>query len=102
MSYPDLVIRISEIYKKGQKSAAIAVNTNLVKTYWNIGHYIVEYEQRGGAKAQYGRGLLQKLSSDLTMAYGKGLSLSNLKRMRQFYLTYPIDAELPHQLSWTH
>lgn len=62
----------------------------------------MEYEQKGGAKAQYGKGLLQKLSNDLTMAYGKGLSLSNLKRMRQFYLVYPIGAELPHQLSWTH
>ena len=101
-NYKNLLKQISNIYFQGQKKASIAVNTHLVKTYWYIGQHIVEYEQEGSAKAQYGKGLLQELSKDLVLAHGKGFSLSNLKRMRQFYLVYPIGAELPHQLSWTH
>ena len=89
-SYQNLLVRISDIYKDGQKAAAIAVNTNLVNTYWHIGQYIVEFEQEGNLKAEYGKGLLQKLPKDLTLSHGKGFSQSNLKRMRQFYLVYPI------------
>jgi predicted nuclease of restriction endonuclease-like (RecB) superfamily len=101
-SYQDLLIKISDIYQDGQKAAAFAVNTNLVNTYWHIGQYIVEFEQEGSAKAEYGKGLLQKLSKDLTLSHGKGFSQSNLKRMRQFYLVYPIGAKPSHQLSWSH
>jgi predicted nuclease of restriction endonuclease-like (RecB) superfamily len=100
--YQNLVKQISETYLQGQKRAAAAVNTNMVETYWLIGQYIVEFEQGGKIKAQYGKGLLPKLSKDLTLAHGKGFSLSNLIRMRQFYATYSIYAELPHKLSWTH
>jgi predicted nuclease of restriction endonuclease-like (RecB) superfamily len=53
-------------------------------------------------KAEYGKALLPNLSKDLTRSIGKGFSLSNLKRMRQLYVLYPIGAELPHQLTWTH
>jgi predicted nuclease of restriction endonuclease-like (RecB) superfamily len=74
----------------------------LVVTYWKVGQYIVEYEQKGKERAVYGKGLLENLSKDLTLLHGKGFSLSNVKRMRQFYITFPIGAELPHQLSWTH
>lgn len=100
--YQGLVSQISEIYSQGQKQAVLAVNAHLVKTYWSIGHDIVEFEQKGSAKAEYGKNLLEKLSRDLSILHGKGFSHSNLKRMRQFYLAYPIGAELPHQLSWTH
>lgn len=64
--------------------------------------YIVDFEQNGQERATYGSGLLENLSKDLSMRHGKGFSLSNIKRMRQFYLTYPIGAEAPHQLSWSH
>ncbi|MEO7316803.1 MAG: DUF1016 N-terminal domain-containing protein [Ginsengibacter sp.] len=101
-NYKRLLNHISNIYLQGQKKASIAVNTNLVNTYWHIEQYIVEFEQEGSAKAEYGKGLLQDLSKDLALTHGKGFSLSNVKRMRQFYLVYPIGAELPHQLSWTH
>jgi predicted nuclease of restriction endonuclease-like (RecB) superfamily len=74
----------------------------LVVTYWKVGQYIVEYEQKGKERAVYGKGLLENLSKDLSLLHGKGFSLSNVKRMRQFYITFPIGAELPHQLSWTH
>jgi predicted nuclease of restriction endonuclease-like (RecB) superfamily len=100
--YQELIRQISETYLHGQKQAVISVNSHILDTYWKTGHYIVEYEQAGKAKAGYGKGLLENLSKDLALLHGKGFSLSNLKRMRQFYLVYPIGAELPHQLSWTH
>ena len=53
-------------------------------------------------QSRYGKSLLPKLSKNLSLAHGKGFSLSNLKRMRQFYIVFPIGAEAPHQLNWTH
>jgi predicted nuclease of restriction endonuclease-like (RecB) superfamily len=100
--YGNLVERISDTYTQGRKNATIAVNQHLVETYWRIGQYVVEFEQDGKTKADYGTALLPRLSKDLTLSLGKGFSLSNLIRMRQFYNTYPIYAELPHKLSWTH
>jgi hypothetical protein len=87
---------------QGLRQAVLAVNSHLVDTYWKVGQYIVEFEQKGEERAVYGKGLLEKLSNDLSLLHGKGFSLSNLKRMRQFYVVYPIGAEVPHQLSWTH
>lgn len=101
-NYNNLVSTITETYIQGRQNAVITVNKYLVETYWKIGQYIVEFEQEGNAKAQYGKKLLPTLSKDLSLTNGKGFSLSNLKRMRQFYLTFPKSAELPHQLSWTH
>lgn len=101
-NYGNLVDRISDTYTQGRNNATIAVNQYLVETYWKIGQYVVEFEQDGKEKADYGKALLPRLSKDLTLSLGKGFSLSNLIRMRQFYNTYPIYAELPHKLSWTH
>lgn len=100
--YRSLVEQISEAYKQGRRRVSIAVNTHLVNTYWAIGQHIVEYEQGGEERAIYGKQLLLQLSKDLTPHLGKGFSRSNLQRMKQFYLSYPICAELPHKLSWTH
>jgi len=100
--YKRLIERISSTYLQGQKCAATAINTLLVETNWGIGQYIVEFEQRGKSKAQYGKNLLEKLSKDLNILHGKGFSQSNLRRMRQLFVAYPIRAELPHKLSWTH
>jgi predicted nuclease of restriction endonuclease-like (RecB) superfamily len=99
--YKSLLNQISTTYNLGRQKAVMAVNTNMVETYWNIGQYIVEFEQGGQVKAQYGAGLLERLSKDLSIEHGKGFSLSNLKRMRQFYITYPISATLSHQLGWS-
>jgi predicted nuclease of restriction endonuclease-like (RecB) superfamily len=101
-NYRSLFTAISETFKDGQKKAIISINIHLVNTNWRIGQYIVEFEQHGKNRAQYGASLLENLSKDLTLTHGRGFSLSNLKRMRQFYQTYPIGAEVPHQLSWTH
>ena len=100
--YRELISQISETFVHGQRKAVHAVNSFLVETYWKIGQYIVEYEQGGSRKAEYGKKLLEQLSKDLSLLHGKGFSLSNVKRMRQFYVSFPISAEVPHQLSWTH
>jgi predicted nuclease of restriction endonuclease-like (RecB) superfamily len=101
-TYQNLLNSISDTYTNGRQKAIMAVNTNMVETYWKIGEYIIEFEQGGTVKAKYGKALLENLSKDLLRVHGRGFSLSNLKRMRQFYLRYQISAELPHQLSWTH
>lgn len=100
--YKQLVNQITITYLQGQKKAVAAVNNYHLETYWQIGQYIVEFEQGGDTKAQYGKGLLQNLSIDLMLAHGRGFSQSNLIRMRQLYISYPICAELPHKLSWSH
>ncbi len=101
-NYKSLVSQISEIYVQGRDKAAIAVNIHLIDTYWKIGQYIVEFEQRGKERAEYGTALLKKLSRDLKLQHGKGFSLSNIKRMRQFYLVFPKGATASHLLSWSH
>ena len=101
-NYQSLVSQISETFSNGHQKAVMAVNSNMVDTYWKIGQYIIEFEQYGNLKAQYGAKLLEKLSKDLTLLHGKGFSLSNLKRMRQFFICYPISATLSHQLSWSN
>jgi DUF1016 N-terminal domain len=100
--YNTHVERIANHYELGVAKVVSYVNSEIVATYWQIGQYIVEFEQGGNTKATYGKSLLENLSKDLSLMYGKGFSLSNLKRMWQFYINFPISAELPHQLSWTH
>lgn len=100
--YQNLLQLISARYEEGRRNATITVNSVLVATYWAIGRYIVEFEQNGKTRAEYGTRLIPSLSKDLTVIHGKGFSVSNLKRMRQFYSVYPNSAELPHQLSWSH
>lgn len=72
-----------------------------VATYWEIGRNIVEFEQAGSIKAEYGSELLKRLSRDLTDIYGKGFSHSNLVYMRKLYLTYPKSQTLSDFLSWS-
>jgi predicted nuclease of restriction endonuclease-like (RecB) superfamily len=100
--YQDLVQQISTVFAHGQARAIAAVHSYLVETYWKIGQYIVEYEQKGREKAVYGSALLENLSRDLKMLHGKGFSRSNMQRMRQFYLVYQICAKPSHKLSWSH
>ena len=88
-SYKELVEAIGKTLSEGRNKAIQTVNATLVKTNWQIGHYIVEYEQKGKERAEYGAELLNRLSRDLTNAYGKGFSRSNVFQMRQFYLAFP-------------
>ncbi|MEX1027196.1 MAG: DUF1016 N-terminal domain-containing protein [Candidatus Paceibacterota bacterium] len=100
--YQELVGRISEVYRAGQARAYQAANHHLTETYWQIGHDIVEFEQGGKVRAEYGKALLVNLSRDLTLRHGRGFSRSNVSRFRQFYLLYPICAKASHKLSWSH
>jgi len=101
-TYSQLLNQISATYKEGRSGASVAVNRHLLQTYWSIGKYIVEFEQSGQERAAYGDKVIKKLSKDLLILHGKGFSLSNLKRMRQFFLVFPKGATVSHLLSWSH
>jgi len=100
--YNQLVNSIGELLESARKQVARTINTILVKTYWGIGKMIVEYEQKGGEKAEYGTELLTKLSKDLSLKYGKGFSKSNVYLMRLLYIKYPKFQTLSGKLSWSH
>ncbi len=77
-AYQDLLQNIGGALHTARLQAAQAVNTLLVQTYWRIGQHIVEFEQGGKEKAEYGSGLLDRLAKDLSALYGKGFSRSNV------------------------
>jgi len=101
-TYRQLLDQISETYIQGRVEAVRAVNAQITKTYWQVGRQIVEFEQGGKSKAEYGKALIDNLARDLGLRHGRGFSRSNLIRSRQFYLAWPIGATLSHQLSWSH
>jgi predicted nuclease of restriction endonuclease-like (RecB) superfamily len=101
-SYSSLKKEISQLLIAGREQAGRAVNTILVQTYWQIGRHIVEFEQGGEAKSEYGSNLLDRLSRDLTLEFGKGFSRSNLVYMRKLFISFPISETLSHKLSWSH
>src|SRR5690606_15530144 len=100
--YRNLVQQILTTYEEGRKKAIQAVSSQSVRTYWEIGQYIVEFEQGGANRAKYGKALLERLSIDLSALHGQGFSRSNLNHMRAFYIKYPICETLSHKLSWSH
>ena len=100
--YNSLLKDIGALLTEGRKQAFRAVDNILVKTYWNIGMRIVEHEQQGEEKAEYGSRLLKDLSRDLKAEYGKGFSRSNLQYMRILYIKYPKYQTLSGKLSWSH
>ena len=99
----DFFEKISELLKKARQKAIYSVNQTMVYTYYEIGKIIVEEEQKGKIRAEYGKRILQELSHRLTNEFGKGFSQRNLEQMRQFYLTYSktqtVSAEF--RLSWS-
>jgi hypothetical protein len=84
----DLFRRIVEILDGARRRVARAVNSTMVQTYWEIGRQIVQVEQAGEQRAEYGEQVLAQLSERLTRRFGRSFSLPNLKRMRRFYLVY--------------
>ena len=78
------------------------INTIMVQTYWEIGRTIVEEQQQGKEKAEYGKYLLENLSKELTNKFGKGFSKRNLEQFRKFHLTFPIAQTVSTQLGWSH
>ena len=88
--YGRLVSGISGLLAQARRSAARSVNALLTATYWEIGRRIVEYEQRGRPRAEYGERLLIRLAIDLTSKLGRGFSRANLQQMRLFYSGWQI------------
>jgi len=100
--YRELLEQISQTYTQGRVRAVQAVNAQITETYWQVGRHIVEFEQGGKTRADYGKALIASLAQDLGLRHGKGFSRSNLVYMRLLYLRYPISQKPSHQLSWSH
>ena len=102
MPYEDIYSKIKETLLLSRDQAYSAVNFAMVQAYWQIGRIIVEHEQNGNARADYGKSVLQELSSRLTKDFGKGFSVRTLQQMKKFYVTFPNTNALRSQLTWTH
>lgn len=100
--YKKLVQDIGALLAEGRKQAFQKVDNIVTITYWRIGRRIVEHEQAGAEKAEYGSRLLKDLSRDLKAEYGKGFSKSNIYTMRLFYLKYKKFQTVSGKLSWSH
>lgn len=100
----DLYNKIACLLEEARRKVASAVNIAMVYTYFEIGRIIVEDEQNGNSRAEYGKEVLKSLSERLTRKFGKGFSVTNLKQMRDFYQSYSIRQTLSDQfyLSWSH
>ena len=97
-----LLNSLSELIRQARQKALRVVDTLQVQTCWNMGRHIIEYEQAGAARAEYGKQLLPTLAKALTAEFGKGFDASNLRYMRLFYQAFPNCDALRHELSWTH
>lgn len=100
--YQQLIDKIGDTYQSAKSKVVSAVNTEMLNAYWQIGRDIIEFEQGGKLKAEYGKQLLLNLSKDLTIKHGKGFSRSNLQYMRLLYRYYPICQTLSGKLTWSH
>ena len=100
--YEDIYSEIKETLLLSRSQAYSAVNFAMVQAYWQIGRIIVEHEQNGNARADYGKAVLQELSSRLTKDFGKGFSVRTLQQMKKFYVMFPNTNALRSQLTWTH
>lgn len=100
----DFYSRILDLLKTARKTVVQSVNKTIADTYFEIGRLIVEEEQNGKSKAEYGQNLINELSQKLTTEFGKGFSTTNLKQMRTFYLTYSKGQTVSDEfrLSWSH
>ena len=83
-----LYAEIRAVLEKARSSAFRAVNLAMVQAYWQIGYLIVEHEQEGKERTEYGKALLKELSGRLSNEFGKGCDVTNLRKMRQFYLLF--------------
>ena len=93
---------INQIIEQARNTVYRTANFTMVKAYWNIGRAIVEEEQNGQERAEYGKELITQLSKKLTKKHGKGFTETNLKYMRQFYQFFDKSHALRDELSWTH
>ena len=89
IDYDKVLSELVELLESARRSSARAVNRFMTATYWEIGRRIVEGEQSGGSRAEYGKALIERLSGDLTKRFRRGFSVQNLYKYRQFFLTFP-------------
>ena len=101
-SYQHIYDEIRDVLLSSRNQSYAAVNFAMVRAYWSIGHIIVEYEQKGAFRAEYGQNLLQQLSKRLSQEFGKGFDVRNLQQMKKFYTLFPNTNALRSQLTWTH
>lgn len=97
-----LLNSLRQLIQQARQKVLRAADVVQVQTCWEIGRHIVEYEQGGASRADYGKRLLPSLAETLTGEFGKGFDTSNLRYMRLFYQAFPICDALRHELSWTH
>ena len=98
----EMVEEIKKIILSSRKKVSYEVNNVMLYAYWNVGKIIVENEQNGNIKAEYGKQTMKELSKELRKALGSGFSVSNLFNMRKFYITYPKFQTVSGKLSWSH
>lgn len=101
-SYQELIQAIRQTYQNGQTRAIHAARQHMLLTYWAIGQHIVEFEQQGNEKAEYGSKILERLSKDLSHQLGRGFDRSRLIYMRLCFIKYSNPDLLSHQLTWSH
>jgi len=97
-----LLASLQAVIHAARQQALRTVDVIQVKTSWSVGHHIVEFEQAGTTRADYGKRLIAQLAERLTAEFGKGFDASNLRYMRLFYQAFPNCDALRHELSWTH
>lgn len=97
----NLYNNIKNIVEQSRNKVYKKINTEMINLHWNIGRIIVE-KQKGNDKAKYGDYLIEETSKKLTNMYGKGFSVQNLRRMRQFYMYFPIRSTISSELSISH
>lgn len=97
-----LIGQLRQLVRSSRDQALKTVDVIQVRTYWEIGHHIVEFEQQGQERAAYGSRLLSSLAQTLTAEFGRGFDTSNLRNMRLFYQAFPKCDALRHELNWTH
>ncbi|WP_439239000.1 PDDEXK nuclease domain-containing protein [Lonepinella sp. BR2919] len=97
-----LFSQIAEIIHQAKNQVRQTVNVAMVQSYWHIGRLIVEDEQQGESRAEYGKYVLKDLSERLTEMFGKGFDERELRKMRQFFLAFPIRDTVCPELSWSH
>jgi len=102
IDYQQLIDKIGNVYQSAKSKIISAVNTEMLYAYWQIGRDIIEFEQGGQLKAEYGKQLLLSVAKDLTDKHGRGFSRSNLQYMRLLYQYYPICQTLSGKLTWSH
>lgn len=91
--YTVVLSEITDLLEAARRGAARSVNTIMTATYWEIGRRVVEFEQKGEQRAEYGKALMRRLSEDLSKRFGRGFSITNLEYMRLFYQSWKTAGE---------